>query len=263
MILAHRVQLNGNQLDQADDRILVTGIRETAPRMTVNAQSWGFRDGQRVTELRRDYLEIQILFKIRLKKNHMNARDAVISAVMAWARDGGWLTCDQKTGKRLRVKLTGFPQIGDPWKWAEEYTLTFRASDVPYWEDIDAASITFSGSAGGVISAIGTARAVCNAEWLNQSGSTVNGITLTVGDTQMVFTGLGLVNGAALVIDHDDDGLLRIRKRAANGTYTSAMACRTAESDDDLAVDPGTDARCGYSPNYSGRCTISCRGRWL
>lgn len=263
MIIAHRAALNGTQLDQVDDRILVTGIREMAPKMTVNAQSLGGREGQRITEIHRDYLEIQIGFKIRLRRRQMDERDEVIDAVMGWARSGGWLTIGQKPGKRLRVKLVGLPQIGDPWKYGDEYTLTFRASRSPYWEDDGVSNISFGSGQSGIISATGTAGGICEAEWLNSSGSTVNGITVTVGSSKMVFTGLGLPAGATLVIDHDDEGLLRIRKRTSGGSYSSALACRATGSDDELMVEPGTDARCSYTPAYSGKCTISCRGRWL
>lgn len=261
MILAHRVALDGIELDQVDERILVTSVREPEPRMTVTGTGRG-GDGQRITEFRRDWLEIQVGFKIRLRKRQMAERDEVKAAVMAWARNGGWLTTTQKPGKRLRVKLTGFPNFGDPWKWADEYTLVFRAAEMPYWEDIDAVSVSFAGSQVGSLSAGGTAKTVCNAEWVNSSGATVNGITITVGSSKMVFSSLGLPNGGTLVIDHTDDGILRIRKKVGN-TYTSAMESRTTGSSNELTAEPGAETRCSVTPTYNGRATVSCRGRWL
>ena len=206
MILAHRAALDGIELDQVDERILVTSVKENSPRMTVTGTSLGGRDGQRITEYRRDYIEVLVGFKLRMKKTRMAERDEVVAAVLAWAAKGGWLTISQKPGKRLRVFMAAPPQIGDPWKWSDEYTVTFQASSVPFWEDIDAVSVSFAGGQTGSLSAGGNAKSICNAEWVNSSGATVNGITITVGSSKMIFTGLSLSNGAALVIDHTDDG---------------------------------------------------------
>lgn len=265
MQLAHRAALDGAQLDGLDGRILVTGIRESAGRIRTESEGYGFRDGSRVTGEKREYLDVSIGFKIKdLHRGGMAEREEILEKINGWARGGGYLTVNYKPGRRLRVRMQQAAEHGDPWNWTGEYTLGFRAWGVPYWEADTAAAVTFGIGQGcaGTLAVDGTARTAADASFQNTSGSRIDAVTIHCGGSSMTFSGLGLENGETLVIDHDPEGLLRIRIRSTGGTYRSALGARTAESSDELYTEPG-NVSCSYSPRWTASCTVSCRGRWI
>ena len=260
MQLAHRVALNDAQLDDIDSRIVISGIQEAAGKEQIQAAGFGARDGQRITQRRRDTLDVVVKFKIDLYKRQMAAREEILEAVNAWAMAGGWLTVNYKPDRRLRVKCVQPATVGDPWAWTGEYSITFRAYGVPYWQDVNAGSVTFRGNAG-TLTVNGTAKTAAECEFGNTSGGTINAVTITCGASKMIFGSLGLQSGEVLVIDHNTEGLLRIRIRGVTGPYRSAMAARTAGSDDELWVNPGAVA-CSYSPSWTAWCVVRACGRW-
>lgn len=190
------------------------------------------------------------------------ARAEVLEKINAWAAAGGELTVDYKPGRRLNVILAQAPGEGSLWDYTKEFTLTFRAYAIPYWEDAVASGTSFNAAAGtGSRSIIieGSAKTQCDVSVANTSGQTMNTCSLSVGGQGMSFTGLGLASGETLVIDHVD-GLVRIRIRGTGGAYRSAMAMRTGA--DDYMVVPGTVA-CGYTLEKAGRITVGWRARYL
>ena len=261
MVLSHRVALNSVQLDELDSRITVDNILEDTGKDTINAVGFGGRDGQRLTQRRRDYLDVTIKFKIDIRKHFMSEREEVLEAVNAWAMAGGWLTVNYKPGRKLRVVCVKLAAVGDAWEWTRQYEITFRAYGVPYWQEENAASVTFRGNSG-VLTVNGTAPTVAEVEFGNTSGGTINALTISCGASQMTFGSLGLLSGEVLVIDHDDTGLLRIRICSVTGVYRSAMAARTASSADDMFVNPGA-VTCVYSPSWTAWCVVRANGRWL
>ena len=81
---------------------------------------------------------------------------------------------------------------------------------------------------------------------LNTSADVLNSLTLIAGDTQMVFSGLGIGFGHKLVLAYDRHGLLRIE---CDGV--SKVSCRTPESDDNLLVVPGQQSWLGISADVN------------
>jgi hypothetical protein len=260
MILRHRIALNGAQLDELDERIIVAGIDEQPGRETLSAVSRFGGWGQRVTTRHRDTLDVVVRFGMRIKAKDLPGREELFEKVIAWAVGSGWMTLNYKPDRRLRVKCVQPATVGDPWAWTGEYSITFRAYGVPYWQEVNAGSVTFRGNSG-VLTVNGTAKTAAEVEFGNTSGGTINAVTITCGASKMVFGSLGLQSGEVLVIDHNTEGLLRIRIRGVTGAYRSAMAARTAGSDDELWVNPGAVA-CSYSPSWTAWCVVRACGRW-
>jgi hypothetical protein len=73
---------------------------------------------------------------------------------------------------------------------------------------------------------------------------------------------LALHANETLAIEHTAEGLLRIGIYSATGAWRSALGCRTAESSDDLTVNPGT-VQWSVTAQRAGRLTVSCCGRYL
>lgn len=263
MILTRRVSLNDVQLDSLDGRILIQGVEDGTPRRSVNAVSIYGTDGQRMTGDRREALDITVRFAIMLGKRQAEERDKIFDKVLLWASSGGWLRYSGKPGKMIYVKCTATPGVGDYTQWNSDYSLTFRAYGVPYWvsETETQKSAVRVSSKALTLSNAGTTKSPLEMEFTNNS-TECNTVQISANGRVIRLTDLGLETNETLVIDHDSDGLQRIRIRDTDGVYRSAMASRTEASADEVWLFPGSN-RVTLSAQKAGDITVRCRGRFL
>ena len=268
MQLNRRVALNGIWLDELDYRIVISGVEPSDGKENISAVDAAAGFGQRITSNRRSTLDIVVRFRL-LERGRtpegMQARAELLEKVNTWAAGGGWLTVNYKPDRRLRVILAQAPGEGGMWDFSKEFTLTFRAYGIPYWEKETPVSQTTAGnymSGSGVLSVEGSAKTQANVELRNMSGMNVASASMTIAGKTMTFSGLGLGANETLVVDHSDDGLVRIRIRTAGGSYRSAMALRSADSADDYVISPGQSSF-SYTSQRSCRMTVSWRARFL
>lgn len=266
MITKRRVSLGGAQLDEIDERIIIQGVEPAAGKDTINSVAqWG-GDGSRVTGIHRDSLDVQVKFSLNMKRDQFDQRSAVFDAINSWAAKGGWLRTTTKPGRKLRVILAQVPGEGDPFAWTNQYTTTFRAYGVPYWQDESATQVLREGVKKTSFSfgVPGNAESVLDAEFTNRSGGTINTFQLTAGDRTIALADLGLTNRETLMIDHNDNGrrsVIRIRIRNTAGSYRSVLNKRTAASDNDLYVDPGA-VSVSMQAADEGDLVVMCNGRY-
>lgn len=263
MILRHRIALNGAQLDELDERIIVAGIDEQAGRETLSAVSRFGGWGQRVTTRHRDTLDVVVRFGMRIKARDPEGREELFEKVIAWAVGGGWLTLNYKPDRRLFVTCAQLPALGDVVDWTGEYAITFRAYGVPWWQQETPVSVAVPSTrqASRVIRVAGSADTVLDVAFTNLSGMEIASASIVAGGSRFDLENLHLAANETLMIDHNEDGLLRIRIQAASGAWRSALACRTQESSDDLTVSPG-DVTVDFTAQRAGRLTVSCCGRY-
>ena len=267
MILKRRVALGGVWLDEIDSRIVISGVEPADGRENISAVDAAAGYGQRITGNRRSTLDMVVRFRI-LEHGHsesgLQARAEVLEKVNAWAAGGGYLTVNYKPDRRLNVILAQAPGEGSLWDYTKEFSITFRAYGVPYWEQETAQQQAVgAGAASGsrTIQIEGSAKTQADVEMQNISGMTVNSMRITIGDRAMAFSALGLGGSETLVIDHND-GLVRIRIRSAGGAYRSAMAARSMDSADDFMTAPGSRTA-AYTADRACRMTVSWRNRYL
>ena len=260
MQLAHRAALNGVQLDEIDPRIIIKGIEGGAGKDSVSTANLGSGDGTRITNKRRDSIEVAVRFSMNIRRDTLSERAAVLEAINAWAAKGGWLTISYKPDRQLLVDEVVTPGEGDLWKRLSEYTITFKAHAVPYWQQAGAISAsTGNGNSGsGAIQVAGSAETVADATLQNLSGATINTASITIGGNTMSFEDLGLGNGQSLVIDHIiANGIPVIRIRIGS---SSVLSKRTGA--DDFNLQPGANGF-SFSAQRACRMTVSCRGRFV
>ena len=262
MILKRRVALNGVQLDELDERIIITGIDEAAGKDNITAVASINGAGQRVVKKRRDTLDVTVKFAMAIKNDDMEGRALLLEAVNAWAAKGGWLTVNYRPDRRLGVVLAQAPGGGDQFNWANEYTLVFRAYAVPYWEDAAPATATSGTAASGSmqITVPGSAETVADVIVANKSGAAIAKVELTIGGKYMKFetTGTLMSGGQSLLVDHPQTVNQIYLRALVNGA--SVLKYRTGAND--FSVQPG-NAAISFSASRAVQVTVSVRGRYL
>lgn len=260
MKLSRRVALDGIQLDEVDASVVIQGADPGTPRESISAVSvWG-GSGQRITGEHFDVLEASVTYAINKPKESMADRRTVFDKVNKWAKKG-WLTMNFMTGKRMRVDKVILPAMGDPRNQSSEWTITFRAYNVPFWQDATATSVTDTLTAATektkTVSNPGNATTVLDVEFTNTSGETCTTFEVKIGTKKLELTGLSLANNAKLTIGHGTDGRLTITAGSAN-----VYGKQTAGGLTDLYLQPG-DNTVKVKAEKAGSVTLSCYGRYI
>lgn len=262
MITSRRIAIGGAQMDAVDESIVIRSIQAKGGKDTIStATPYGRPGGQRITGQHRDTLDLQVSFAIRMKKSRAAERSQILEKITAWAyaaADGAWITTNQKPGRRLWARVAQWPEEGDMRQWTNEYTLVFRAYEIPWWQNTQATTWTRSGASSGSISATipGSAKTVLDITFTNTSGSACDSITINTGAAKVTFSGLGLASGAAFTFGHDSKG--RITARAGGSSCLAKMA---TGSNDDLIIEPGART-ITFSASVAGTFVASCYGRY-
>ena len=256
MILSKRVALGGVQLDELYEQIVIRRIDPGVPYEEVDAVNRMGGVGQRVTGQHWETLEVNITYAINVPKREMQLRREIFDAVNAWAMRKGWLTVNWLPGRRFYVDKVVLPGSGDMWQWTEEYTITFRAYNVPFWQDeLPAQASSGTVSSGRVwVPVGGNMRTVMDASFRNMSGMVINNLWIQANGNRITLSGLGLGGSSTLQISHGMDGILRITAGGASvyNKYTGA---------DDLYVNPGNVA-VDFAADRAGILTAQAYGRW-
>jgi len=257
------VALNGIELHSLDGAIVLQGVDEGAPNWNITAGNRGGKDGQRVNSIEKRYRDVTVSFAIAEKRNLILRAD-ILQRVCAWAAEGGDLTVSYRDRQKLRVVCAALPAVKTLTKWAETYSITFRAYAVPYWQSMDpeVIDIAATASGSGVLTLRETAGGKLCMVALNSSGSQVDTVSLTANGDSFGFTGLALANGERLVIAYDENDIQQIYIINAAQTATrSALAARTAASSDDIRLKHGANT-IGVGAGAALAWNLYTYGRW-
>lgn len=259
MILSRRIALNGQNLDELHGSIVIQGIEFKAPSENIQTINKIGGTGLRVVSQRYESLEVAVHWAMNVPKTDLFLRRSIFEDVERWAMQTGWLTVNYAPGRRLYVDKTVLTDPGDLRSWTDEYTITFRAYSVPFWQDEIPAEVIKTSFSGGNfdIYVPGAFRTVADVEFKNTSGSTLDTFSIGVGGNTISLTSLGIANNGTLTITHGTDGLLKIMAGS-----TSAYSKRSAGSADDLYCDPGT-AGVSVTTQRSGNLKVSIFGRYI
>lgn len=257
MILSRRVALGGVQLDEIHEAIVIRSIDPGVPNETINAVERMGGYGQRITGQHWNTLDVQVSYAIDVPKDQMELRRQIFEAVNAWALRKGWLTVNYMTNRRMYVDKAVIPGSRDLWEWTNEFTITFRAYSVPFWQDeIPSQAVSGIAASGNVTVQVGgNVESVLDATFQNKSGMTIQNFRITAAGNTIQLSGISLGGNASLSISHGTDGLLRIMKGSTSiyNKYTGA---------DDLYVRPGW-ASVSYTADRAGILTVQNYGRYI
>ena len=269
MQLSRRVALDGVQLDEQHAQIAIQSIQSQAARGNTGSTAVRYGgSGSRRIAGHREYMEITVGFSIVIKKGLAEEREAVLEAVNAWAaiaRDGAWMTTNMKPGRQIRVYLEEPAVMGDARSDPQKtMSIRFRAYGIPNWQESEARSVILAdGSTGGGSLEIGGNAPTCaEIRMENISGQPISWAGVSVGTRSIGLTGISLGAGETLIIDHDTEGLIRIRIQGIYGQSRSILDKRAEWSADDYWVNPGM-AYVSFQSERACRVTASVRGRFL
>lgn len=259
MILSRRVALNGQNLDELHGSIVISGIEFHAPSENIQTIGRVSGTGLRVVSQRYESLEAVIRWAMDVPKTNLFLRRQIYESVVCWAMRTGWLTVNFAPGRRMYVDKTVLMDPGDLRNWTDEYTITFRAYSVPFWQDEIPMEVSKTSYSGGSFNIYvpGAFRTVADVEFKNTSGSTLDTFSIGVGGNTISLTGLGIANNGTLKITHGTDGLLKILAGSS-----SAYSKRSAGSADDLYCEPGT-AGVSVTTQRAGNLKVSVYGRYI
>ena len=257
MILSRRVALNGVQLDEIHERIVIRSIDQGVANESLNATERMGGYGQRLTRQHYNTLDVTVTYAIDVQKTEMALRRQIMDLVNTWALGKGWLTVNWMEERQFYVDKVIIPNGGDPWNWTDEFTITFRAYNVPSWQDVNESSVKSGTSSSSRVwlTANGNMKTPLNVSFRNMSGMTINTFSVSTGGKTISLSSLGLGGSDTLIISHGTDGLLRmtIGNTSVYAKYTGA---------DDLMLNPGSNA-VDFTAARAGVLTASCVGRWI
>lgn len=257
MILTRRVQLGGVQLDEIGPEVVIRSFDPGVTHDSTQAVNRMGGFGQRVTDQHWETLDAAVAFAIDVPKKRIARRRELFDAVKDWAMQKGWLTSNEMPGRRMYVDKTVIPGGGDMWEWTSEYTVTFRAYNVPFWQDETPTEVRSGAQNSGsfTLAVNGNEQSVVDATFQNKSGATINNFWIQANGNRITLANLNLGGSETLTIHHGTDGLLRILKGSTSvyEKYTGA---------DDLFVKPGNNA-VSFQADRAGILTAQCYGRYV
>ena len=251
------VYMDNMPLSAVDPAIYVTDVQETQPAYDTTAMARARGDGARVTRRVRDSLQVRVYFAVR--ETDIDRRRDIIQRAAAWAMGGRYLSIGDRPGQRLRVVCDTLPSVTSALRWTQDLIMVFTAYAMPYWEADTPIRASFTGTSGtATIRQAGTAPCFLEAEISNTSGATLTSLSLTADGQKMAFEGLSLGAGKTLKIYYDENWILRAEVDGA-----SVLAQRTADSADDLVLQPGKSTTVTIAASHAVSVTLKARGLWL
>lgn len=225
--------LDKNSLSAIDPAIYIRDIAYESPRFMTVANDIPGRNGQHVTKRYAQSSSVTISFEIH--ERDVERRQLICQQVQTWAANGGKLTTNDRRGQQLNVICDVLPEISSALKWTQALKITFAAYEQPFWEDEWPDVVTLNANESKSLYVRGNgAQTRVEVSVTNTSGDVLDALTIEADASVFNLVGLTLANEETLVIDYDENGLLRMRVGEE-----SKMVCRTAESSDDLLMKTG------------------------
>ena len=262
MILSRRVKLGATQLDSLDASIVIRSVEVGTPSESVSTASLAGGSGQRILSRHWDTMDVTVNFAIMLPKTALADRRAVWESVAAWALggEGSWLRLNHIQDRRLWVDRAEMSAPGDFRNWTDEYTITFHAISVPFWQDEEPTTVTKSVPANNdytfSLSVPGQVQTVADFEYTNTSNATMVSLSILTDVVEFTMGGFEVASGEKITATHVN-GRLRIYSGSTN-----LLRYRTGESGDDLYLNPGTNSVTVYA-HKAGTLVMTAAGRYV
>lgn len=256
MISRYDVALNGQHMSDLDDNLLVLDVSYPEPSMSSNDTEFGYMDGTIPGDQYITSTSVTITFELHIYD--IAEREAVRQKVVSWAKEGGTLTVNDRVGQMLECKCTQYPSVSSVKNWTDTLSITFTAFVTPYWQEVDATTVTVAG-----INPSANLKTPGNGGYAYVScsvvaGGTLTSLKITVGDTYIELSNISISRGSTVSISYDSEKHIVIKSGG-----TSLLSKRTALSSDNLLAMSGETTRVSIITNVTATTTFSVRGCWM
>ena len=253
----YRVALNGQNLDVIAEEIMILDVGYQQTAIVAQEHVLAGRNGTIVSGRRVERNNVTVTVEIHTQD--VERRQEICAMMQVWAMGGGWLTVNSRPNQRLLVRCDRPPVIGSDLKWTGKITIGFVATEKPFWEDITERAVHVGNGEAGRMYVKGSTEAVkVSASVVNNSGKTMNRMSVQAGETSVAFENLSRESGKTLEIGEDEAGYLYIR---AGGV--SKLNKRTAESDDELEIRCNTHETVRVEADGDVLATFKARGLYM
>lgn len=263
----HSVWLDGQALQDVDDRLYIVDIIESTPMLQIESAPQTGIDGSRMLSRFRRETEVTVFFLIR--RRDPAKRREIMDDVLIWCGDGE-LSISSRPGQYANAKITSYPAIDSSADWTQTLQMTFTVfggywlSDTPqtaslaYEHDPEPETIGAAEEKELTLYPSGTAD-TCYLEFQitnDDPADDMDDIIIAVGDYSFTFADLGLGAGDTLECTYDANGFLTL---TIDGT--SVLAYRTG--DDDIILAQRESNTVGVKTIKAATVTVTARGRWM
>lgn len=252
------VYLDGIALSSISPKIYITNVNESEPRVRMTTDDNAKYIGSRLRTRRVTEREVEVIYMIR--ERDVARRAQILDDISAWVRDGR-LAVNYRENMFLPVYFASIPTPASSLDWTDELSLLFTAYS-PYWRSLypvrTSADLAANTKTDVNFYPTGNSETFLEFSIENTSASTLNTLTVETGGRKFEFEGLGLTNGQTLDVSYGDNEILRI---TANGA--SALSKRTADSDDDLILQPRMQNTVSVTSDAVATIHLQARGRYI
>lgn len=253
MISRYDAYLNDVALSSVDDSICITDISYSVVSPQMKTVRLAGRNGAYSSG---DYVqENRVTLSFMVRQYSTQARQSVVSAIMAWAKPG-WLKTSDRPDQRMYVKCSKLPSVTSVLHWTDVLSLELVAFDYPFWtSEIPNTEIMEAGHEYEVY-VPGVYKT--DVEAVIVSSSALTNVIIECGDTTIELDGINVPAEQPITISYTDDHhILQIQSGG-----DSLLDKRTPDSYDDLVMEPGKNV-VSFSANASAVCTLIIRGVYL
>lgn len=251
------VWLDGISLTSFHPGVYITDIKQTPVNFADTRVSVGKKDGSILQRRALEQLDYTVTFMLR-EYNPM-ARQNALDAIIAWAMTGGRLTDNAHQDKFLDVICTAPPRIESALRWTDDLTITFTAYGMPYWQDTDPPSMTYTGSGGGgAVFGKGNAADCVVYGTVKATGGALTDLEVRAGSSVMTFSGMTVTQNGTVTFGYDDHYIYCVKWGTASQTRR-----RSGESSDELRVPMQTESQIAITANTTVQATFYVRGLYL
>lgn len=243
---------------------LVQQVHEDAPTLELTTGDRPGRSGQLLVARHRSELKVSVELQIR-ERFDLARRAYYVERLAAWANGllavspspRHRLELSNHAGRRLNVVCSADPAPMEARNPASLIRVEFTAHEIPFWEDQTPTWLALSGASGsGQITVPGTVDTPVSLI-VTPTGGALTDCSVTAGGTSVALSGLNIPAETGLNLEQDIRDDLAITSGGA-----SLLSCRSAASDDQLLVSPGT-ASVSFTANTACNVAFYLRGRWL
>lgn len=255
MTSRYEVTLGGVKMSSLNKNLLILDVSYSDPEISRQEYQIANLDG--LDYGRKIYKRRSVTVTFELHIYSIADRNAACQAVKNWAKDGGTLLVNDRSGQYLTVECTQFPEINSVKNWTDPLTIVFSTVGNPYWNANSQKTLTISGTnpKGNLVLDGNIGNALVSADIT--ANVAITSLQVAVGSTKIKLSNISVAAGKVVKIDYVKSRYMRIRVDS-----TSLMSKLDPQNSTD-----NLQATCGASNSVvvtaSGKVTAVIKARGL